>query len=236
MNDEQDLIFWSHPTAPGIKVEEIFGGKKYSPKIWKNLALQIFCEQGKDNYREILHFRNGAPIIKDFDCRVSFSHTNGLLVAAFLPPTPEINLSLFSPLTAMGIDAEKLDRKQVLRVREKFLSDKEISLIPEDDLTANIIAWTAKEALLKAAMDKEINYRENITLIRLPGLYNSPMPAKEDLKEYGKAIIRIDSDNSTNEVSFSIFSYESEGYCITLAWADDSIRFGHEQNKSNPNA
>lgn len=149
---ETEFIYWRHPTPVGIKVEEISGMENKSGKLWRDMAMQIYCENGVDGFREIGHFANGAPFLFGLTSRISVTHTAHLLAVATLPKTPEANLSQFAPRTAMGIDAERLDREQVLRVRDKFLSDEEKAIVSEDSLEANIIAWTSKEALYKAAM------------------------------------------------------------------------------------
>lgn len=100
-----------------------------SGRLWIDMAKQIYAENGRDAYREIGHFSNGAPFLFGSTSRISISHADHLLVVASLPRTPEADLSVFSPRTAMGIDAEHLDREQVVKVRSKFLSDDEMTLV-----------------------------------------------------------------------------------------------------------
>lgn len=167
---ETEFIYWRHPTPVGIKVEEISGMENKSGKLWRDMAMQIYCENGVDGFREIGHFANGAPFLFGLTSRISVTHTAHLLAVATLPKTPEANLSQFAPRTAMGIDAERLDREQVLRVRDKFLSDEEKAIVSEDSLEANIIAWTSKEALYKAAMTEGLDFRNDITIKSLPAI------------------------------------------------------------------
>ena len=65
---------------------------------------------------------------------------------------------------AIGIDAERTDRQQVLKVRNKFLNSSELQFIAPDDLDAHIIAWTAKEAVIKAERNSAIDWTEGIRL------------------------------------------------------------------------
>ena len=84
---------------------------------------------------ELLHNADGAPRV---DCckHISISHTSGLIGVAV------------SELAAIGIDMERRSSR-VLRVRCKFLDDEELGRIAADDADANLVAWTAKEAMYK---------------------------------------------------------------------------------------
>lgn len=221
---ETECIYWPHPTPVGIKVEEISGMENRNGEIWRRMALQVYCENGKDGFREIGHFANGAPFLFGQTSRISVTHTGHLLAVATLPKTPEANLSEFSPRTAMGIDAERLDRQQVLRVRERFLSEKELGMIPSGNLESHIIAWTAKEAAYKAAMTEGLDFRNDITLLHLPeidrkmNLPGAPAPV------LGKAVVRIGGE----EFEMTLYSYESENCCVTLAFSPKCAKFGRK--------
>ena len=51
-----------------------------------------------------------------------------MLVVASLPKTPEVDLSIFNPRTALGVDVESSSREQVLKVRDRYLSDEELAI------------------------------------------------------------------------------------------------------------
>lgn len=220
---ETDFIFWPHPTPVGIRVEEISGMENRSGKIWREMARQIFCENGRDGYRDIGHFSNGAPFLFGTPTRISVTHTDHLYAVALLPKTPEADLSLFSPRTALGIDAERLDRQQVIKVREKFLSEKELEIVSPDDLEANIIAWTAKEALYKAAMTEGLDFRNGISITSLPkidsqmNLPGAPQPV------IGHALIRI-----PEEYPMELYSYRSDDCCVTIAYSPKCAKFSRK--------
>ena len=189
-----------------------------SGKIWIEMAKQIYCENGADGYREMGHFPNGAPFLFGSTSRISLTHAGHLLAVATLPKTPEADLSVFSPRTAMGIDAESLGREQVIRVREKFLNDSELAMIPDDDAEANIIAWTCKEALYKAGMTESVDFRKDIEIKKLPCLdRNLNQPGVTP--ELGKAILM-------GNVEMELYSYESDGYCVTIAYSPKCAKFG----------
>ena len=216
-----EFVTWHHKTPVGVKVEEVFGMDSKSGKVWIELARQIFCEQGNPNYRVIGHFNNDAPYLEGYNGRISVTHTTHLLAVAMLPKTPEVNLEEFNPRAAMGIDAESLQRKQVLNIRSKFLSEEELELVPVDNLEANIIAWTSKEALYKAAMTPGLDFTSQIKLIKLPVLY--PEPDKIPAPVLGEAIISFPQGEN---FSMKLFSYVSYGCCVTIAISPKAAKFG----------
>lgn len=212
---DNEFIYWRHPTPPGIKVEEISGGGSHSG-VWRDMAMQIYCENGRDGYREVGHFSNGAPFLYSEPSRISVTHTKGLLAVATLPRTPEASLGEFSERTALGIDAERLDREQVIRVRDRFLSAGELEMIPESDLQANIMAWTCKEALYKAALTSGLDFRSQIKIISLPELHDSPADPASEAPVYGRGKVEM-PDGRT--VEFVLYSYASEECVVTLAYS-----------------
>lgn len=221
---ETDFIYWRHPTIPGIKVEEVCGGEDKTGRLWKEMAYQLYCENGKETYREIGHFHSGAPFLFGEESRISISHTDHFLVVATLPATPEVDLSEFTQRAAMGVDAERKDREQVLKVRDKFLSERERAMIPADDVEKNILAWTVKEACYKALLSEGIDLSEDIRIERLPGL--SPAVPVYDKKEfpeiiYGQAFCR----RGEEEIELTLYSYESEGNIVTLAYSPKCAKF-----------
>ena len=218
---ETEFIYWKHLTPVGIKVEEICGADDRSQAVWLAMAMQIYGENGEE-YRKIGHFANGAPFLYGETGRISITHTGRFLAIASLPRTPEATLSEFSPRTAMGIDAERMDREQVLKVRERFLSAKELELVPADSLEANIKAWTAKEALYKAAMTSGLDYREDLTIISLPEFGLPTALRGETPPPPGKASIKLPSGEI---IPMELYAYESEGCCVMLAYCPKCAKF-----------
>lgn len=227
---ETDFIYWRHPTPVGIKVEEISGMENKSGEIWREMAMQIYCENGVDGFREVGHFPNGAPFLSGVNSRISVTHTGHLLAVATLPKTPEADLTKFGLRTAMGIDAEALDRSQVIKVRDRFLSDAEKEVVREDNLEDNIIAWTAKEALYKAGMTEGLDFRDCITIEKMPeidrkmNLPGAPPPV------IGRAILLLPQETITSRIEMDLYSYESEGYCVTIAFSPKCAKFGKHAN------
>lgn len=219
-----EFVTWVHKTLVGVKVNEVFGMDSKSGKVWRELALQIYSEENEGDYRVIEHFENGVPFLDGYPGRISVTHTNHLLAVASLPKTPEVSLEKFSPRTAMGIDAESLNRQQVLNVRTKFLSDEELKLIPENNLEANILAWTAKEALYKAALCESIDYKEGLCIKTLPRLLKDPI--KGGIKDLGEGEIKFPDATGLLHQSMKLFAYESYGCAVTIAVSPQSAKFG----------
>lgn len=247
MNDP-DFIYWRHPTVPGIKVEEVSGGDIYSGATWLEMARQVYCENGRDAYRDLGHFRNGAPFLYGEQSRISVTHCRGLFAVATLPPTPEVDLAEFSERAAMGIDAERADRSQVLKIRGRFLSDEELALVPADDVAANVIAWTVKEAAYKAAMTEGLDFRDAIRIRRMPRPA-PPVPVFDpceyglgtDVNDlpgefFGEVAIVIPcvsgrgrepgAGDGTASLSLSVYTYMSDDCVVTLCYSPRCAKFG----------
>lgn len=224
---ETEFLYWRHITPVGIKVEEISGADEKSPRLWLEMARQLYSENGKDDYRQILHFDSGAPYLQGEMTRISISHTERFLVVASLPKTPEVTLSEFSPRAAMGVDAERLSRSQVLKIRSKFLSESELNEIPADDVALNIVAWTAKEALYKAALTPGLDFCRDIKILKLPHLHHD-VAITEEGDGLGEALICFPSGD---KVPMKLYSYCSENVCITLAFSHKCAKF----HQTSPN-
>lgn len=215
---EEDFIYCRHRTPAGIKVEEISGGGERSGAVWRAMAMQVYKENGRDGYRAIDHTGSGAPLLYEGDERISVTHTAHLLAVATLAPTPGIDLEHFNPRTALGIDAEETGRSQVLKVRPRFLSEAEQAAIPEDSVEENILAWTVKEAVYKAALQPGLDLRD-ISIESLPAI-----AADFDQRE-----VRFGEASAVTEgygrVQFQLYSYRSSDCIVTLAWTAESEVF-----------
>lgn len=230
----EDFVYWRHPTLPGIKVEEVSEGNDYAGKAWLDMARQIYCENGKEEYREIGHFSQGAPFLYNSSGRISVTHCKGLFAVATLPDTPEVTLGEYSERAALGIDAERCDREQVLRIRDRFLNDNELAMIPAEDVTANILAWTVKEACYKAVLADGLDWRKDINIERMPK-FGPPTPVYDKKEfdyqgtgegftdeDYGRATVVLPDGTKTE---LMLFSYMSDDAVVTLAFHRHTARF-----------
>ncbi|MDE6230564.1 MAG: 4'-phosphopantetheinyl transferase superfamily protein [Muribaculaceae bacterium] len=229
-----ELIYWRHPTLPGIKVEEVSGGESLPEKVWLDMARQVYCENGVDAYREIGHFHSGAPFLYGYAGRISISHTEGLFAVATLPATPEVELGVFSERAALGIDVERADREQVVKILDRFMAEEEKPLVDSSDVELCVRAWTSKEAVYKAMLSPGLDFRRDIRIIRMPR--PAPVVPVFDPKEFnlpdqsdswrsllGEAQVSL--PDGTNQ-SFLLFSYRSDDFVVTLAYAARCAKFG----------
>lgn len=134
------------------------------------------------------HTPQGAPSVDGLDVNISITHTMQLVALA-------VNAD-----HVIGIDAELMERRQVLRVRDKFLNASEQQFLAPDDLAAHVVAWTAKEAIIKATRDSAIDWTHGICL----------EPFTVDTQE------TIFSAQCKG-MRFSLICRFIEGHCLTLA-------------------
>lgn len=210
---ETDFIYCRRKTPIGVKIEEITGSEQRSGRIWREMARQVWNENGRDEYRSIGHFSSGAPFNEaDPDSRISLSHTEGMLVVATLPPAPQIeSQETFNPLIALGVDTERTNRDKPHALRSRFLNETELTSLP-DTPESSLLAWTAKEALYKAALTPGLDWRADICIMQLPD------PATGSL---GRASVRINGE----EQPFTLYSYREGEFTITIALGVNSVTF-----------
>lgn len=197
-----DFTYERIKTQLGVKLEIVSGEPHYKGKVWLEIARQIYCENGKDDYREIGHFPSGAPFLYNEDVRISISHTEGCLAVATVPASPDSNLSEFTPSTALGVDVERADREKVTGLRARFLSESELDIVPAESMEANVIAWTCKEAMLKAGLDPRIDWHHDIIITSLP-----------TFEKEGSGFIRLNGE----KFEFRLFTLKYEDFIITIA-------------------
>ena len=137
------------------------------------------------------HTPQGAPVIDNHEgLNISITHTRQLVALAL------------NDDVVIGLDAEQTDRQQVLRVRDKFLNDKEKQFVSPDDLAAHLLAWTAKEAVIKAERNSALDWTEGICLEP----FASPAGAT-------RGTLAARCGDRRYRLSWCV----TEGHCITLA-------------------
>lgn len=224
----EDFVYEKETSPSGVSVEIIYGADDKSAKVWKLFAMQIFSESGSE-YRQIGHTENGAPLLDGVPKRISVTHTPHFLVVASLPKTPDTDLTEVSFRTSMGIDAEISNRKQVLNIKDKFLSAEEMKLLPsvevvdkstDTDTLAYIHAWTCKEALYKANLGKAPDWKESYRIISLPEIANEMRHATPE--KYGKGVI---TDPTLGDMEMTLSSWMCQGHVVTLAFSSKIARY-----------
>lgn len=204
---ETDFIYCRHKTPLGVKIEEITGAEQRTGAVWREMARQVWSENGRDGYRPMSHRADGSPVSEaEPDTRISVSHTEGCFVVATIPPTPEVeDLGAFSPRAALGVDVERADRGKALELRSRFLCESEMSLSGIDTVRGAMLAWTCKEALYKAALTPGLDWRADIRISSLPD---------PDSGAIGEATVRFPDGGSER---FSLYSYITDGFMVTIA-------------------
>ena len=128
----------------------------------------------------------------------------------------------------MGIDLEKSDRGQVIKIRDKFLSEGEKNLLPPvadiekstpEDVRQHILAWTCKEALYKAGMGMASDWKEDYKITELPRLAKDLKSATPDL--FGKGKVKTEE----GEMDMLLSSWEFEDQIVTLAFSGKIARY-----------
>lgn len=169
-----EFIYSKQQMPGGILLEQVGGcAGDHSDKVWLAMARQIWAENDPDgNYRDVGHFDNGIPFLYGDNHRLSISHTKDMFVAATRKMSDSDLASLYAPDSAVGVDSERLDRKQAMKCKDRFLSDRELTYIdslPEDiRLRYCVLAWTIKEAMYKAALTSVADIREDIRIETWP--------------------------------------------------------------------
>ena len=202
--DDRELTYWRHRTPVGVKVEEISGGSSYSGRVWELMVRQVWNENGRDGeYRNVSHTSVGVPLIEGGNERISISHTAGMMVVATLPPTPEVDLTVFTPRAAMGVDTERTDRSVPDNVRDRVFSADEIAMMGSDP-EKTILAWTCKEALYKAVQGQAASWADDYRILQLP-----------DPETETQGVARVMLPSSIEECI--LYAYRSGNHFITLA-------------------
>ena len=173
----------------GIPVEDL---EKLPAKRQREKAaeLLLLC-RAFGRLVSLQHDGQGAPSLQGTDVNISITHTMKLVALAW------------DKAQVIGLDAEQCDRKQVVRVRDKFLNASEQQFVNPDDLEAHIIAWTAKEAVIKAERNSALDWTDGICL-------NSFEPSAGETTIAARCSDRL----------YTLYTRCVEGHYITLALPD----------------
>ena len=122
-------------------------------RLREKAAERLLLHQALGHAAALLHDGQGAPMVEgEGPVNISITHTPVLVALA-------VNDS-----HVIGLDAEQTDRRQVIKVRSKFLNAAEQQFIAPGDLAAHVVAWTAKEAVIKAERNSAIDWTDGICL------------------------------------------------------------------------
>ena len=120
-------------------------------RVKELLATRVMLKQLMQNSEEkIVYDENRKPSLKYGSEKISISHSRDRVVI------------LMSKSVEVGIDVEYVGEK-ILRIKEKFLTEKELEFAGED-LVKGTIYWCAKESLYKFYGERELDFRKNLIL------------------------------------------------------------------------
>lgn len=134
--------------------QEIAGFQQLKTDLRKRQWLAyraLVCDMLAEENVPVVNNHFGKPEIRGRDIHLSVSHTD--LYAAVI----------IADRHPVGIDIEKV-RDRVLRVRDKFLSPGELSMLDAGDIESHTLLWCAKEALYKVHGKKNLDFRKHISL------------------------------------------------------------------------
>ncbi|MEZ4888256.1 MAG: 4'-phosphopantetheinyl transferase superfamily protein [Chitinophagales bacterium] len=114
---------------------------------------------------EIVYNSFGKPILHQNTRQLSISHSHHF--AAVIVHSHK----------ALGIDIEPI-HPRILRLQHKFLSEKEATQIPQNDLFMLTLYWSAKETLYKLYSKKELRFKENLLIHRHYKIEDSTIAAE----------------------------------------------------------
>ena len=185
--EEDALQLLSLCCESGIPVEDM-AGLPVKRQREKAAEMLLLCH-ALGRPVKLGHDKQGAPAVEGEKVNISITHTPHLVALAV------------DDKQVIGVDAEQKERHQVLRVRDKFLNTSEQQFINPNDLEAHVIAWTAKEAIIKAERNSAIDWTEGIRLN--PFVFH---PVETSL-----------TANCTSGRSYRLISRLHAGHFITLA-------------------
>ena len=106
----------------------------------------------QNEYQGITYNKHGKPFLRNLSFNISVSHTENYSSAIIGKDMP------------VGIDIETTDNK-ILKIEKKFLSAKEISLLPEINRTMVLhIMWGVKESIYKLMGMQNVIFAEDLQI------------------------------------------------------------------------
>jgi 4'-phosphopantetheinyl transferase len=120
-------------------------------KQWLAYRLLIRDLLKPDNF-PVEYDQSGKPFLAGSDFHISVTHTEDLAAV------------IISRHARVGIDIEKIKRR-IEKVRDKFLHTEESAFIEKGkELEQLTLAWCAKEALYKLYGQRNLDFREHISV------------------------------------------------------------------------
>lgn len=153
----------------------VYAGLSQKRETEKKAAGHVVKEVLQDEALEICYHASGKPYLEN-GIGLSVSHAYDKLAVLFSFDEHEV-----------GVDIEKV-RDKVLKIREKFLSARELHDLRDAEVEKYTLYWAAKEAIYKAHGTEGLLFAEQIAI--------EPFSAKEGT---GEIIARVTREGSQKE-------------------------------------
>jgi 4'-phosphopantetheinyl transferase EntD len=176
--------------AGALSILETFTYEKRK-KEWL-VARILTAELTGEKNVQIIYDEHNKPYLKDSKLHLSISHSHDLL-------------TVIVDKMETGIDIE-LIKPTVFRIKEKFMSDKELEEVGIEHVDAKLtLYWCVKESLYKYYGKKELTFAENLLV--------EPFV----LAEQGRVIGKIDHSKMkrTFELKYEKLSVSGKDYMLT---------------------
>ena len=144
----EDISFFEEKIVLYNSEKEILSRIQRDTRKLQWLSARYILKQLTNN-EEVIKNKHGKPFLKSKNGYISISHCQNYAVAIF---SKELNV---------GIDIEP-QREKVIRVADKFLSEKELSYIEKEKEVKHLItSWAMKEAAFKWYGREYISFKED---------------------------------------------------------------------------
>lgn len=169
----EEFLTLLHHDAAIIKQVNHFGNEKRKLEF---LATRVLLNTVLNQDKVIAYYKSGDPYLVDHSYYISIAHT-GPYVAIILHPT-----------CLVGIDVERIADKAI-RVKHKFLSEKELSFVSELNQRVDItLLWAVKEALYKVLKCEVVDFITDLHImpfeIYTSGVINAQETRTEEKRNY----------------------------------------------------
>jgi 4'-phosphopantetheinyl transferase len=146
---------------------------------WLSTRLLLRTMLQTNDYIDSAMDDQGKPYLVNGDYHISFSHSFDYASV------------MISKDKQVGVDIE-LIKEKVYRIRKKFLTEKELNAMPDqNDTLALYICWCAKEAIYKWYGKKGLEFRKHIQIFPFEAHEQGLVKAKAILPE-GEVMLNVE--------------------------------------------
>lgn len=168
------------------KLSQLSKGKRTLHWLATRVLLRYLLQT--DNYISCPSDANGKPYLPDYPYKISLTHSF------------EYAGVMLSTKGECGMDLE-LVMDKVVRIKEKFLKDDELSFIETDKEILQLYAcWCAKEAVYKLQGNKGVSFLDDMTIKSF------------DYKPQG--VMTLELNKSGNTKSYQVYYEEFQNYML----------------------